>query len=91
MKTIHGYLFALLKGLEARIPPPTLPGAVAAAHHGISVVRSGSDEVGWLDKLAIHVWVGGLNRTVFLDDDGSDFETPVDVLVDQIARAVQSA
>jgi hypothetical protein len=46
---------------------------------------------GWQDKLAIHVWVGGLNRTVFLDEDGSDFEKPVDALLDEIVLAVQSA
>ena len=76
----HAYVVALLQGLEARMPPPTLPNAVASAHHGI-VVNG--------DVLTLHVWVAAArSQQVFLD--ASDFEKPVEQLVDEIVTAVKS-
>jgi hypothetical protein len=80
---IRDYLLLLLKSLEARIPPGN------ARHHAMTFAQYGSDETGWSDQLAIHVWVGDKLQTVFLDE--SDFNWPPESLAGAIKDQVTAA
>ena len=74
------WIIELLKGLEVAIPPaPT-------CHHAITFAQYGSDEVGWDDRLALQVGVGGEFHCLFLDD--SDMEKPAGQLICEVVAAL---
>jgi hypothetical protein len=61
-------LIDLLKTLESAVPPPP------NCHHAITFARYGSDEAGWVDKLALQVNYCGEFYCYFLDE--GDFAEP---------------
>ncbi len=57
------YLLELLRTLESEVPPPP------KCHHAITRAHYGSDEKGWVEKLAVQINDGGKFYCFFIDQD----------------------
>jgi hypothetical protein len=71
---MHRYLLDFLKELERVIPPPE------NCHHAFTYAQFGSNEMGWSDRLALQVNIGGEFHCLFLDPP--DFDMSVVELVE---------
>lgn len=71
-------LIAILRALEAEIPPPP------KCHHAIVFAQYGGDSIGWTDHLALQINDGGTFFAYFIED--GDFDMPIESLVAEIAR-----
>ena len=69
------YVITLLKQMEEAIAPPQ------HCHHALTYARYGSDESGWVDKLALQVNQNGSFHCFFIDE-GDDLNPPEDIVAE---------
>ncbi len=74
------FLLALLKGLEAAVPPPP------NCHHAITYAQYGSNAEGWQDRLALQVNVAGTFWCFFIDDGDDDPKAIIDFVVKDLSQ-----
>lgn len=74
-------LLTFLRGLEIAVPPPP------NCHHALTFARYGSDEVGWVDKLALQINHEGKFYCFFMDE-GDDLIDGMIAVIDDVKNGL---